>query len=123
MTPATSTPSSIRIGPVSAIPIGEGRAYRIGKLSIAIYRPRTGDLYATQADCPHRNGPLADGLIGEGRVICPLHGYTFSLATGEPVGTQCAALRTYPVSIDAAGDIVVVIDPVVTREYRRVLDG
>ena len=109
---AVTTPSGIvRFGPVSAIPVGEGRSYRVGGLSIAIYRTRAGNVYATQAACPHRGGPLADGLIGDGKVICPLHGYAFRLDTGEQVGQECAALRTFPVSIDAAGNIVVTIDP------------
>jgi nitrite reductase (NADH) small subunit len=110
MTAATASSSTIRIGPVSDIPIGEGRSYRIDDLSVAIFRTRAGEIYATQATCPHRNGPLADGVIGEGKVVCPLHGYTFGLATGESVGQECAALRTFPVSVDAAGYIVVSID-------------
>jgi nitrite reductase (NADH) small subunit len=110
MTVATATIRSVRIGPASSIPIGEGRTYRIGDLSIAIYRTRSGEVYATQAACPHRSGPLADGVIGEGKVMCPLHGYTFRLATGEPVGQECAPLRTFPVSVDAAGDVVLTID-------------
>jgi nitrite reductase (NADH) small subunit len=106
----TASSHSVRIGPVSEIPIGEGRSYLIRNELVAIFRTRTGEVYGTQADCPHRNGPLADGVIGEGKVMCPLHGYTFRLATGEPVGQECASLRTYPVSVDAAGVMVMTID-------------
>lgn len=105
-----ATLNSVLIGPVSEIPIGEGRSYLIGNQSVAIYRTRAGEVFATQAECPHRSGPLADGVIGEGKVMCPLHGYTFHLATGEPVGQECATLRTFPTTIDSAGDIVVSID-------------
>jgi nitrite reductase (NADH) small subunit len=110
MTSATATFQTVPIGPISEIPIGEGRTYRIGDHSIAIFRTRAGEIYATQAECPHRSGPLADGVIGEGKVMCPLHGYSFRLATGEPVGQECAALRTFPVSVDSAGCIEVTID-------------
>jgi len=110
MTVAAKSSRSVRIGPATAIPTGEGRTYQIGNRSVAVYRTRSGDVFATQPDCPHRSGPLADGVIGDGKVMCPLHGYTFRLSTGEPVGQECAALRTYPASIDAAGDVVVTID-------------
>lgn len=110
MTAQATTPGGVLIGPVSSIPLGEGRTFRVGTVSIAVFRTRAGEVYATQAYCPHRNGPLADGLIGEGKVVCPLHGYAFHLDSGEPHGQECAALRTFPVTIDPAGNIVVEMD-------------
>lgn len=94
------------LGPLSAIPIGEGRAFQLGPLAVAVFRSRSGGVYATQAACPHRGGPLADGMIGGERLICPLHAYAFDLRSGQPSAGACAALRVYPVSVSAAGDIV-----------------
>ena len=50
---------------------------------IAVFHTRAGGVYATQALCPHRQGPLADGLIGGTTLLCPLHAWKFDLATGE----------------------------------------
>lgn len=94
------------IGPIGQIPPGEGRAFRIGELLVAVFRGRGGGLFATQALCPHRAGPLTDGIIGGGTVICPLHSYKFDLATGQPIGSDCAALKTYAVARNEAGDIL-----------------
>jgi nitrite reductase (NADH) small subunit len=99
------------LGPLERIPLGEGRRYRVGSEDVAVFRTRTGDVYAVQADCPHRRGPLADGLIGSGKVVCPLHGFTFDLATGEPVQTQCASLRVYTVIVTPAGDLCILRAP------------
>lgn len=93
------------LGPIDAIPPGEGRAYRVEGADVAVFRTRSGELFATQASCPHRGGPLADGMIGNGRVVCPFHSYVFELATGEAVENACPALRTYQVSVDDEGQI------------------
>lgn len=98
------------LGPISRLPIGEGRAFQISDTTIAVFRTREGNIYATQSSCPHRGGPLADGVIGAGKVICPLHAYSFDLTSGEPVGNTCGALRTYPVSLNEADEILLVLD-------------
>ena len=95
------------VGPLERIPLGEGRSYRIGTEEVAVFRDREGRIFAVQANCPHRGGPLVDGLMGGGKVVCPLHGSTFDLSTGEPVRDDCAALRTYAVVVSAAGEILI----------------
>jgi nitrite reductase (NADH) small subunit len=112
---ATATPhkrQEYNLGPVTGIPMGEGRVFQIGPLAVAVFRTRREGVFATQAWCPHKAGPLADGLIGTGQVICPLHGYTFDLATGQPVGNACKALDTYTVFVSEAGDILLRLDGV-----------
>jgi nitrite reductase (NADH) small subunit len=97
------------LGPVSRIPPGEGRSFQVGGLAVAIFRLRDGKLFATQATCPHRKGPLADGLLGGGLVVCPLHGFRFDLATGRPIGNECAPLCTFPVEQSVGGDILLTL--------------
>jgi nitrite reductase (NADH) small subunit len=97
------------LGPLLRIPPGEGLRYRVGGDEIAVFRTRRNELYAVQAACPHAGGPLADGLVGNGRVVCPLHGRTFDLATGDPIRNECPALRTYHVSEDERGHVVITV--------------
>jgi nitrite reductase (NADH) small subunit len=94
------------LGPVSQVPEGEGRVFDIGVLRIAVFHGRDGRVYATQPDCPHLGGPLADGLIGSGRLVCPLHDRTFDLATGEGPTTDCS-LQVYPARLE--GDQILVM--------------
>ena len=70
------------LGSVSRIPVGQGRCYVVGSEEIAVCRQRDGRLFAIQNRCPHRQGPLSEGVIGGGHVICPLHAHRFSLTTG-----------------------------------------
>ncbi|MBI3249512.1 MAG: nitrite reductase small subunit NirD [Deltaproteobacteria bacterium] len=100
---------SVDLGTVDSVPLGEGRAYTVNNLGIAVFRQRDGQLFATESTCPHRNGPLADGLVGDGKVICPLHAQKFDLTTGHCAGEDMA-IRTYPVR-EVHGHIVVEIGP------------
>jgi nitrite reductase (NADH) small subunit len=104
--------TEVTLGGVDDIPVGEGRAYAVEGRQIAVFRLRDGSLRALDAVCPHRGGPLADGLTDSRRVVCPLHGFTYDLATGEEVGNGGVAVTAYPARVDAAGIIHLRIDGV-----------
>jgi len=100
----TAVMSEVLLGPTAAIPPGEGRTFEVAGDRIAVFHTRTGGFYATQAECPHRQGPLADGLVGGTTLICPLHSWKFDLTTGQHLdGESC--LKTYPVRVDEAGQL------------------
>ena len=104
--PMTSPAASYNLGSVERIPLGEGREYAVAGELIAVFRERSGRLHAVQALCPHRQGALADGLIGAGRVVCPMHGFKYELSTGQPAGHDCAALKTYSVRVNQQDEIL-----------------
>lgn len=81
MAETTATPT-INLGSISRIPMGQGRCYVVGAEEIAVFRQRDGRLFATQNRCPHGQGPLSEGVMGGGRVICPLHSHRFDLKDG-----------------------------------------
>jgi len=70
-----------RVGRVQDIPLLEGRSTSVDGHRIAIFRLLAG-LAAIDAHCPHAAGPLADGIVADSCVTCPLHGRRFDLATG-----------------------------------------
>ena len=96
------------LGGLTQIPLGEGRNFLVEGAEVAVFNTRKG-LYATQADCPHRRGPLADGLLGGATVVCPFHAWKFDLATGEALLGQCG-IRTYPVRLTEGGEMVLTFD-------------
>ena len=100
----------VNLGSVSAIPLGQGRCYVVGGENLAVFRQRDGRIFATQNRCPHRQGPLAEGLVGDGRVICPLHGHQFNLETGAGhETTEC--IHVFPVS-EVDGDVLMHLEGV-----------
>src|SRR5262245_2012647 len=96
----------INLGSVDRIPVGEGREFEVEGELIAVFRARDGRVFGAQARCPHRDGHLADGVIGGGLVVCPLHAFRFELATGKPVGNDCPAIETYRVTVNEKREIV-----------------
>lgn len=96
----------ISIGPVTQIPPGEGRSFRVDNRDIAVFRSRDGAVFATQALCPHRQGPLADGLLGGNTLVCPLHEWRFDLTTGKSQNGTCD-LQTYSIAQAPDGSLVV----------------
>ena len=58
-----------------------------------------GELCAVDGSCPHRGGPLADGIVRDGVVTCPLHWFRFDLRTGRQVGVPGLRLTRYPVRV------------------------
>lgn len=102
-----TTPTSkavINLGSVEKIAHGQGRCYLVAGEEIVVFRQRDGRLFATQNRCPHKQGPLSEGLTGSGKVICPLHAHKFDLATGA--GSEAGeCVKVYPVR-EANGEIL-----------------
>jgi NAD(P)H-dependent nitrite reductase small subunit len=97
-------PRCWRLGPSEQIPIGEGRAFAVGDEQVAVFRSRGGGLHALQAICPHRGGPLADGLIDATQVVCPLHNHAFRLTDGQCITGQWS-IQVYEVTVED-GEVV-----------------
>jgi nitrite reductase (NADH) small subunit len=102
----------VNLGGLSKIPRGEGRAFQIGGTQVAVFHTRDGNVFATEATCPHKGGPLADGLVGAQKVICPLHAFVFDLSSGCATGNNCRDLKTYPATVNEEGEILVGIEEV-----------
>jgi nitrite reductase (NADH) small subunit len=109
MASMSSTIIECVIGPLAQIPPGEGRVFDVEGRRIAVFRTRDGTVSATQASCPHRGGPLADGIMGSGTIVCPLHSWKFNLATGAALLGDCG-ITTYPARLNEQGLIVLMLD-------------
>ena len=82
------------------IPLREGRTVCIGDQEIALFN--LGDRFlACENACPHRGGPLADGIVSGTAVVCPLHAYRVCLETGKVTKPDlCVKVDTYPVRVE-----------------------
>jgi NAD(P)H-dependent nitrite reductase small subunit len=103
----TEPSSWIRITEATNIPPREGRAVRVGGREIAVFN-LDGRFLTIDNACPHKGGPLCDGMVAGTTVVCPLHGQRFDLETGMPVlAAQPDCLATYPTRVE---DGIVVVD-------------
>lgn len=99
---ATSSP--INLGHIDNIALGQGRCFLVAGEEVAVFRQRDGRLFAVQNRCPHKQGPLAEGIAGGGKVICPLHSHKFNLETGEG-SEKGECVKTYRVT-ESNGEIL-----------------
>jgi nitrite reductase (NADH) small subunit len=99
------------IGKIDEIPVGEGRAFAVDGEQVAVFRLRDGSLRALGAICPHKGGPLADGLLDGHVVVCPLHGFTYDLSTGAELAGGGSPVCAYNVAMDDDGTIRVATRP------------
>jgi nitrite reductase (NADH) small subunit len=98
----------IRVAPCDQIPPRQGRSVSIGDRELAIFN--LGDrFFATDNECPHKAGPLCDGIVTGSAVVCPLHAWKINLSDGHverPQGNGDHCVATYDVRVDE-GVIVV----------------
>lgn len=91
--------SWIDIGSVDDIPLRGARMVKTAVGCIALFRTAEAEVFAASNTCPHKGGPLADGIVHGQKITCPLHNMVFDLNTGEAVGED-HRIATYPVRID-----------------------
>jgi len=91
------------------IPLGLGRSFEIGGRLIAVFKSRDGVIFALDGLCPHKGGPLADGMVVGRQVVCPLHAYRYEAHTGACDSPGRCPIETFPVEVE--GDTVFAMIP------------
>jgi nitrite reductase/ring-hydroxylating ferredoxin subunit/DMSO/TMAO reductase YedYZ heme-binding membrane subunit len=98
----------VRVCPAADIPDTRARVVRLGDERVAIYR-YDGRLSAIGSVCQHQYGPLGEGKVVGGCVVCPWHGYEYRPESGASPPPFTEKVPTYRVRVD--GDGVVCVDP------------
>lgn len=78
----------VDVGAVIDIPARGARRVVTPFGDIAVFRTGNGAVFALRDRCPHKHGPLSQGIVHGRSVTCPLHAWTIDLATGEPTGAD-----------------------------------
>jgi nitrite reductase (NADH) small subunit len=89
------------IGTVADIPLRSARRVTTPYGPIAVFRTGEDEIFALEDRCPHKNGPLSQGIVHGKSVTCPLHALVISLETGAATSDEdggCAT--TVPVRLD-----------------------
>jgi len=90
----------IDVGPIAAIPMRGARTVPVaGGEEVALFRTGDNQVFALLNRCPHKHGPLSQGIVHGHAVSCPLHNWRISLATGEALGEDRGCTPTIPVKV------------------------
>lgn len=90
----------IDIGQITDIPRRGARCVKTPAGTIAVFRTVDDKVYAIEDRCPHRGGPLSQGIVHGASVTCPLHNWVFSLETGLAQGADEGRVRTVALRVD-----------------------
>lgn len=106
MQPATASSEHwIDIGTLADIPRAGSRVVRTQQGEVAVFRTGDDALFALLNRCPHKGGPLSEGIVYGHTVACPLHNWCIELTTGQAVSPDEGCATVYPVRLDDAGRV------------------
>ena len=88
-----------KIGPVNNIPLRAARrlCFGLGGRPIAVFRTGEDRFFALVDECPHKQGPLSEGIVSGDSVTCPLHNWVIGLDTGMAQEPDVGSTQTIPV--------------------------
>ncbi|MFN3824622.1 MAG: nitrite reductase small subunit NirD [Pseudorhodobacter sp.] len=90
----------INIAALDDIPRQGARLVKTVIGCIAVFRTADDEVFALEDRCPHKGGPLSEGIVHGSFVTCPLHAWVFDLNTGQAQGADDGAVRTFPVRLE-----------------------
>ncbi|MGE3644549.1 MAG: nitrite reductase small subunit NirD [Beijerinckiaceae bacterium] len=90
----------IEIGAASDVPLRGARIVKAGARCIAVFRTAADEYYALEDSCPHKQGPLSQGIVHDRSVTCPLHNWVIDLSTGSALGADEGHVTTIPLRIE-----------------------
>lgn len=89
------------IGALTDIPERGARVVKTHMGCVAVFRTVDDEVFAIDDACPHKGGPLSEGIVHGRSVTCPLHNMVLCLDTGQAQGADEGAVNTYPIRVEA----------------------
>lgn len=82
------------------IPVLGSRVVETAEMRIALFRSKDDQVYAIKDACPHKQGPLSQGIMHGTSVTCPLHNWKIDLTSGEALGPDEGCTNVFPVKLE-----------------------
>jgi nitrite reductase (NADH) small subunit len=92
----------VEIGTTADVPLRGARCVSTPHGRIAVFRTAEEGFFAIEDRCPHKGGPLSQGIVHGRAVTCPLHNWVISLASGEAQGQDKGCTPTIPVKVSGS---------------------
>ena len=90
----------IEIGALTDIPVLGSRVVKTAAGTIAVFRTGDDEVFALDDRCPHKGGPLSQGIVHNKRVTCPLHNFVIELKSGEAVAPDEGCTASHPAKVE-----------------------
>lgn len=90
----------LEITSLEQIPVLGSRVVETDTQNIAIFRGTDDSVFAIKDECPHKKGPLSQGIMHGNSVTCPLHNWKISLESGEALGVDEGCSNVYQTKVE-----------------------
>ncbi|KHF39100.1 nitrite reductase small subunit NirD [Halalkalibacter okhensis] len=101
--------NKVFVANVSDLSVGIGQRVNVTGEELALFKQKDGTIRAMQNSCPHKGGPLSEGIVSGEHVFCPLHDWKISMKDGIVQAPDIGCVKTYDVEvIDEAIYVVMV---------------
>ena len=90
----------IEIGALKDIPRLGSRVVRTASGNIAVFRTESDEVFALDDRCPHKGGPLSQGIVHNKRVTCPLHNFVIELESGKAVAPDEGCTHSHSAKVE-----------------------
>jgi nitrite reductase (NADH) small subunit len=100
-----------KIGSLNDIPLRGARCVKTPQGKIAVFRTAENQVFVIEDHCPHKGGPLSQGIVHGDAVTCPLHNWVISLETGKALGADEGKVRTVPVRNEGGAIFIALANP------------
>ena len=91
----------IKVAQLDEIPALGARTLTMDTMTIAVFRNSKDDVFALKDECPHKKGPLSQGIVHGTTVTCPLHNWKIELDTGEAVAPDKGCAHAFDAKVEA----------------------
>lgn len=108
--PTNQQQNWVEVGRIEDIPLLGARLVKSAKGDIAVFRTQGDEIFALRDKCPHKGGPLSQGIVHGKKVACPMHDWKIHLDTGLAVAPDVGCAARYPVEV-RDGVIFLSIEP------------
>ena len=89
----------VDIGPLDAIPRQGARVVKTAQGCVAVFRTMDDQVFALEDRCPHKSGPLSEGIVHGTSVTCPVHSWGVDMNSGAAQGADEGRVQTYAVRV------------------------
>lgn len=90
----------VEIAALEDIPVLGSRVVKTDTMDVAVFRTTSDEVFAIKDECPHKQGPLSQGIVHGTSVTCPLHNWKIDLASGEALGPDEGCTNTFSTKVE-----------------------
>ena len=103
--------SWVKVAALDDIPRLGARVVKSRQGDVAVFRNAEDEVFALRDQCPHKGGPLSQGIVYGRKVACPLHGWNICLDSGEAVAPDAGCAHSFPVKVESGQIFLQIKEP------------